>query len=129
MKKQKKYPFSGENWMTIAGEWWLFWMWVSLYPPIIFYLLLRDYRSDFWICFAVAIGSIPAALILWLERPYPFDSGQGALKTRSVSGLSIGQRKMLTYWKSSAQIQKLILKTFIYLFLLLFIVPIIQYFF
>lgn len=112
------------NWMQAFGGWWFFLSVVPLLGTVI-YMVIRDYYAidNFWVYVLIGSGSIPGAILFLLERPYPFDAGAGSIRARFPIGLSLEDRKLLTYWKTSADINQLILKCAILLFLPIALIP------
>lgn len=111
------------NFITIFSGRWVLLISFMLLVPILGILYAKFYKfSSLWPYLVVSFGSIITTVIFWIARPYPF-SADGTCSGQ-FNNLTEEDRKVLTFLKESKDINRLMLKTGLYLWLLIFIFPI-----
>lgn len=79
-----------------------------------------------WVYFVIALGSVPVTVVYLVEPHDPF-AGDWILP-RSMATYTTGERKALTFLKTSSKIRTLVFQTGFLLFFLAFLFPIMRRF-
>jgi len=95
---------------TLGGRWWL--MVNMLFPIVIFWMIIERnliYKGNMFIFYAVmSMGTVVAIFLFKIVRPNPFTGDMA--HAVNVDALSEKDRRVLTFWKTSKDVDRLIIK-------------------